>query len=325
MSYISRKQSYRLIQSNNIAVLSSIAIHVLILGMVLPNLNFASDIEKSDDSRTVKIRQLNELELRRLPNFKPDPIELPNSIKPNSPPAEKSLTSIYPDLNQLESKLLDKSNFNSRQSGSNLTVSPLPIPALPANSNRLPPPPPAVPSIISLTKPLQSRLPQPVIEQPKTQAKVNSPRVTSPQSLEYPLSQTEIADFRQRLLQAKMQERVRSIKKDLTNTTDREALRNYLSWLVKVKKVEPEKLALAGTYPQDICARQLTATVIYGVSVNESGEASDIYLIKSSGYQIFDSQAKQDINSQTLKPEKIYRIDLNFKPNQRICSDLSVS
>ncbi len=324
-SYISSKRSYQLLQPNSIGVLSSIAIHTLILGIVLPNINIFGARSNSGDSRTVKITQLHERELIRLPNFNRNPIALTNPIKPKFR-QPKSLTSIYPDLNQLESKIIKQSNLNSQSRLNYIKLSPLPIPIAP--QNKIPPPPPVIPAVKSLNQP-RSISASPKIEKPAIEAKIDLAPPSDRPSMEYPLSQSEIMDFRQRLLQAKIRDRVNLIKKDPANTTNQEALQNYISWLIKVERENPETITISGTYPQDICARKLATTVVYGVYVNEIGKAIDLHLIKSSGYKIFDRQAEKEIMSQTFKHKidkpTAYRVDLHFKPSDRVCPGLTVS
>lgn len=328
MSYISRKRSYHLIQSNSIGILSSIAIHTLILGIVLPNINLFGDRTRADNSRMVKITQLNPTQLSRLPNFNPDPIAPSQPIKPKSS-RQKSLTSIYPDLSKLEVKINQKSNFNSRSGLSNINITPLPL--LVSAANKLPPPPPVIPSVKSLN-PLRSTPSQHINQKPVKQVKIAPTPVSQSNSaaMDYPLTQSEIRDFRQRILQAKIRDRVNLITKDPTNTTEGEALQNYITWLLKIQQTEPETITISGTYPRDICARKLETTVIYGVSVNKIGQAIDLHLIKSSGYQIFDRQAEQEINSQTFKPQTddnptAYKISLNFQHSDRVCPGSIVS
>ncbi len=324
MSYISRNRSYQLIQANSIAVLSSIAFHFILLGVILPQINLFAARTSSEDLRKVKITRLNPIESTRLPNFNPEPIAPSEPIKPQSP-SRGSITSIYPDLSNFETKINLESDFNNSRSGlSNIKIAPLPIPV--SRIERIPPPPPVIPPIKAQKPPRPTPSQKPV-----TRAKIDpipTPR-TKPETIEYPLSQAEIRDFRQRILQAKIRDRVDLITKNPTNTTNKEALQNYITWLLKIGRTDPEKMTISGTYPQDICARKLETTVVYGVFVNEVGKAIDLHLIKSSGYKIFDRQAETEIKSQTFKQPTdrptAYQVDLNFKHSDRVCPALRIS
>lgn len=317
--YIARKNLLQLFPPNGIEILSSIAIHALILGVVLPNSNIFGSPTLKNDLQTVKITQLNEIELTRLPNLDPPKKEDLDRLHSSNYQQPEAITSLEPDSVKIEE--------NKSLTGLNQ----IKIDSL------LPPPPPTkinIPSV--LPQPVQTEpttIPAPNINpvkpvpQPKKQAIVN-PRSTQKKTLEYPLSQTEIRDFRHRILQAKMQGRVRTIAKNNVNTSNEEARKNYITWLAKIQQEKPEELIISGTYPRDICIRKIAATVVYGIVVNAAGKASDPHLIKSSGYKIFDLQAERDLNEKTFEyyPDRAnaYQVNVNFKYDSKICPSLAL-
>jgi hypothetical protein len=111
-----------------------------------------------------------------------------------------------------------------------------------------------------------------------------------------------------------------------TNTSDREAQRNYLNWIATINQGgKREDITITGTYPPDACVKQLDGTAIVGVLVdgnnNPMGEGK---LIKSSGYPVFDLPALGDALTTTFDNKtgrsKIYLVTVEYKYNSEVCS-----
>jgi TonB family protein len=64
---------------------------------------------------------------------------------------------------------------------------------------------------------------------------------------------------------------------------------------------ERKELSLTGTYPKAACLKQLKGTAIYNVLVDGNGKSTNLDLIRSAGYPIFNDQARQQINSHSFE------------------------
>ncbi|MGQ4646175.1 TonB family protein [Lyngbya aestuarii] len=136
-------------------------------------------------------------------------------------------------------------------------------------------------------------------------------------------------------LSEELRQRRNSIRADGTNTSNDEARKNYVAWLDSVNQKQPEvnqattePISLTGTYPRDACVRKLQGTSVYGVSVDSNGKVTDSQLIRSSGYQIFNDQARADIKGRSFanptgKP-KLYRVNVQFAYNPQTCPSLTL-
>jgi TonB family protein len=134
----------------------------------------------------------------------------------------------------------------------------------------------------------------------------------------------EIARRRQEALMAALKERAISLQNDRTNTSDEEARKNYVNWAVAVKaENKPETLNIAGIYPKDACLRRLSGSAVYGVLANAQGRASNVELIKSSGYPILNQQAIAQINSlgfpNATGNSKPYTVNVSFNYDRQVC------
>lgn len=336
--YIPSQKSYQLLYSNNLAVLSSIAIHVLVLGVVLPNTNFFGDRSFKKPLETVKVTQLTPAELNRLPILdRSENIDTLESDLDSNYQKPQDITSIYPNLPEFEPKITKHSHSSSLSGLNDVNIDAL----LPA------PPPLKIPTTsapppfnferqekVDRVKTFEKIESQPIItsnSQPKqpTKTETTQQQIQQEERSENPFTQEENRYIRRRLLQHEIQKKAALMTKDNTNTTDEEALKNYVTWLSKIQKDKAVLTKISGTYPRDICIRKIAATVVYGVSVNSEGKAIDSHLIKSSGYKIFDIQAEEDINSQTFTAQnsltKAYRVNVNFEPSNKVCPGLSLS
>jgi outer membrane biosynthesis protein TonB len=156
----------------------------------------------------------------------------------------------------------------------------------------------------------------------------NSPRSASQQAQEQlnnslartsePNGQSPLDEQRRQQLRWEMQERLRSLEADKSNTSNDEARRNLVDWLARVQKTNPNALNelnqpnqgsggittvnLTGNYPAAACSRQLAGTAVYGVTVDGQGRlSSEPQLIKSAGFPIFNQQAAREVRSISLK------------------------
>jgi hypothetical protein len=93
-----------------------------------------------------------------------------------------------------------------------------------------------------------------------------------------------------------------SIKADNRNTTPDEARRNDVAWRAQMQQnVKEKELSLTGTYPKAACLKQLKGTAIYNVLVDGNGKSTNLDLIRSAGYPIFNDQARQQLIPTVLK------------------------
>ena len=119
-----------------------------------------------------------------------------------------------------------------------------------------------------------------------------------------------------------------SIKADNRNTTPDEARRNDVAWRAQMQQnVKEKELSLTGTYPKAACLKQLKGTAIYNVLVDGNGKSTNLDLIRSAGYPIFNDQARQQINSHSFEKAgepRFYQVSVNFEYNQKICPSLKV-
>lgn len=133
---------------------------------------------------------------------------------------------------------------------------------------------------------------------------------------------------REKKLIADIRQRGQSLQEDKTNTSDEEARKNYVNWVASTKQVKPTELNITGIYPKDACIKKLKGTTVYGVVVNTQGRVTSSELIKSSGYPVFNQQAKQQVQSRRFNNNtgnsKAYRVNVNFNYSSKICPSLSV-
>jgi hypothetical protein len=134
------------------------------------------------------------------------------------------------------------------------------------------------------------------------------------------LSEEEIRNRQQAIAKA-YRERQLSLSRNEENTTDKEANANYLAWIEKAQNTKPNRMTIAGTYPQDACLRRLQGVVIYGATITQ-GKANNLNLIQSSGYAIFNQQAATDIQNRTFfnNLNGATQISVTFDNNDRICT-----
>jgi hypothetical protein len=120
-----------------------------------------------------------------------------------------------------------------------------------------------------------------------------------------------------------IQQRMAALQKDTVNTSEKEATNNYLSWLITINQVEPENLIIKGQYPKDACLQKLQGSSTYGVLVNAKGEAINLQLIQSSGYPIFNQNARNEISFYEFKKDapKPYLVKVEFVYDKNRCPE----
>jgi TonB family protein len=121
-------------------------------------------------------------------------------------------------------------------------------------------------------------------------------------------------------------QRQQSLSRDETNTTDKEANNNYLAWVTEAQNTKPNRMSIAGSYPQDACLRRLQGNAIYGVTIAK-GKASNLKLIQSAGYPILNQQAVTDINNRSFfaNLNGSTQITVTFNSDDRVCTGKVVS
>jgi hypothetical protein len=117
-----------------------------------------------------------------------------------------------------------------------------------------------------------------------------------------------------------------SLRPDSSNTTTAEAMRNDVDSRAKVQQAEPEILRVTGTYPKAACLKQLKGTSTHNVLVDTNGKATQVYLVQSAGYPIFNQQASQQISSRnfgnTTGAPRLYQVYTSFEYSKEICPAL---
>lgn len=317
---MSNSLAAKLVQPANIAIFASVGIHAVLLGVVLPNLHNSK--QENSTRRTVPLIELSPLEQTRLPDFSPplpetppfpntpldsgiNPSFLPPPSTPNYP-NDSSITSFYPDLPSV----------------------PLPPPppqiTFPpvAKIDPLPPPQQTLPSTPTKTPVVPSTSASESKKSPNTQTNETKPKTPTKSS------PTTIAVVRQQRLVADIRLLGNSLQKNETDTTEQEARKNYNNWLKSIKAEKAQNLKIAGTYPKDACIRKLEGTTEYGVVVNPEGKVSNLELIRSAGYPVFNQQALQNITNRSFenktgKPQP-HRVEVNFQYDRKICPSLSL-
>jgi Gram-negative bacterial TonB protein C-terminal len=119
------------------------------------------------------------------------------------------------------------------------------------------------------------------------------------------------------------QQRAAALEKNTANTSDQEANKNYLRWLMTINNVQPENLTIKGKYPKDACLQKLEGNTTYGVLVNTKGEPTQLNLIKSSGYPLFNQNAQIDISFHNFPKDtpKPYLVKVEYSYSTNLCPE----
>ena len=174
----------------------------------------------------------------------------------------------------------------------------------------------------------QNKIPQPIPYNPN-QHKTNVASSSNSDSNLNLSNQNQIAINSSNMKEKPFSPLSDQLLKDSQNTTNEEALKNDISWREKVQAPTPTSITIGGNYPKAACMRKLEGSVTYGVVLNPGGVVSDVKLIKSSGYGIFNQQALQQIQTgsfaQTADIVKAYHVNVNFKYDPQNCPSLNVA
>ncbi|YAI81460.1 MAG: TonB family protein, partial [cyanobacterium endosymbiont of Rhopalodia sterrenbergii] len=331
-----KPMSIRVFNSNSLSMITSVGIHALLLGLLLPKLTYLNPLQKSDSNqRDVEIIELTSAEIARLPEQLPlsdihDSLKgVPTDISvldsfSSNPSAPNTFNSLpvppaLPALPALPSLSYTRPSFPRplpKPQGSIPTASP------PNLSSRLPVPPQPTPetdnsqSLTSKSPPISkrpdfglSKAPVP-IDQLINQGRGDRPHTpTSPNPITRNVKPPQTAlnaeqARKDKLISNLVRETIEgadNLRYNRNNTTNEDARRNDAQWMAKIGNPVTKKenwQDLRGDYPKAACLRHLEGTVIYGVTVNAGGDvAKNPYLIKSSGYGILNQQAFDQIKS----------------------------
>jgi outer membrane biosynthesis protein TonB len=155
----------------------------------------------------------------------------------------------------------------------------------------------------------------------QTQVAINNPETNNKNPEEQ--VQKTLRARQQRSLIALL-EKAKRLKRDNTNTSDEEAMKNDIAWLnsTKNERGQAEKISIDGTYPKEAWWSDLKGTAIVGIVVDSQGKviepnnAEITKILKSSGYPVLNEQAIEDIKSETFPnntgQNKFYRVAVNF-------------
>ncbi|MGB3203429.1 MAG: energy transducer TonB [Crinalium sp.] len=189
--------------------------------------------------------------------------------------------------------------------------------------------------------------------EPKTEVQPDNssqPQVTDttpePQTTPEP---TPIAQQPQPQPQATVEPSQQEITRNETGTTDEAALRNITAWaakprdgqdqdlgqsfvdlLAKLQKGEAPRIPFSPAYPEQACPNKLAGTAVMGVLVDAKGQLTEEpFLIKSSGYPIFNQIAQETLKAKQF-PNNIgktqpYIVDVKFEYDSKFCSEATAS
>ena len=338
-----------------IGLLASFALHSLLFAF--PGIVLWKAPESKPRSSFTRVITLNSQEQKRLPQlFAKDIPEFPNTTivsnpllldkpapkpfnssqpSPLPPPPPASTSLALPPINT-SNRFKISTDITKPPLGNTILSQPLflPPPASPA-----PPVSPQTPSSAAKTKPKPDT---PQNQANTTNTGINSPnkpkrtfpRLPQPSTSSPPPiaikpetansdRETKLTPEEQKLVAAIRKTRQVRPQKE-PKTTDEQANRNYVDWLVRVQKLETEQLNINGAYPQDACLKKLEGTNVYGVLVDTKGKAIQLKLIKSSGYRVFNEHGVEAIfartfNNNTQQPQP-YLVRVKFIYDSGVCS-----
>ncbi|MDB9315415.1 TonB family protein, partial [Spirulina sp. CS-785/01] len=121
------------------------------------------------------------------------------------------------------------------------------------------------------------------------------------------------------------EEEVLPLQEDLRrrdeDTSPEEVQENERRWLANQSQAEPRSRSITGNYPEDACLRKLSGRVMYGAIAQPNGGLGNIRRLQSSGYWIFDRQARSQLQGLSFSVEQPtpYRITVNFNYNRDNC------
>ena len=330
----------QILTPTNIGIFSSVGLHAVVLGFMLPNLAEWSKSSQKENQQNVGVIELNEAEQSRLPNTSPFSGENPffpsTSALPNPLPNDPLLANPGLSLPPLPPSLPPSTNYNSF---SNQIPLP-PIPELPSYPPNLPPLSsynnlnniPITQSPPSLSRlPTSSDIPsRPILPPlPNTQSYSDSVRgnqgktPTRPKFGEIPPSRG--TDFITAAPQnpagnslPNLPGTVPQLQADGQETTSEQAMRNDLQWRAKLQQngtgnTDIGTLNLPVAYPPAACPTGAEGRVVYNVL--PSGEMTQI---QASRYSLFNELARQSFQSQRFTQATRVIVDFNYDP--KVCA-----
>ena len=326
--YLSKKW----INPSSLAIAASIGLHGIILGLVWPNLSSWSQDESTAVEAPVDVIELTAAEQARLPDLEPKPINFEELLNidnlPDANPsplqlpplASSALPSPLSNLPPITS--LPPLTFNNRIPIAPSLPRAIPYRRIPSPPRPNLPAPPPLSSSQTLRQNLKFDPPRPLIG-PDIIKRKPDPKLPGEEDSAVEASDTQpLAPPVPPQLQAALQ-------RDDANTTDGEANNNSLAWMQKTGKSvkKSQSVGLSGNYPKAACLNKLNGAAVYGVTVNAQGRAvSAPYLIRSSGYGIFNQQAIQDIRSYTFPTGAgSYYATVSYRYSPKACPNVPSS
>ncbi|HAC63391.1 MAG TPA: energy transducer TonB, partial [Cyanothece sp. UBA12306] len=343
----------RLFNSNSLAVVTSVGIHALVLGLAIPSFTNLAPQKNPTPQRNVEIIELTAAELARLPNPSASSLDIPEFPDTSlgeipvldSPSLDPSLPSNFNNL-PAPPVLPPLPNLPPLGSGYRPIPRPMrsmPIAPPPSGSLRLPAPPlgNSSPQVSALPPREGSRTPErPNFEPLKApipiDVLINQGKGQPPQQLS-PSEQIAVNGTPNEVTinqdQARQDRIIRNLVRDTlqgaenlrynnTNTKNEDARQNDARWMAQtgVPVGKNNWQNLVGIYPKAACSRKLEGTAIYGIAVNGQGNVvKNPYLIKSSGYGLFNQQALSQIKSSQFSSPGNYRVRVSFQFDPKKC------
>jgi hypothetical protein len=333
----------QILTPTNIAIFSSVGLHAVILGFMLPNLAEWSKAGQKGDHQNVGVIELNEAEQSRLPNTSPfssgNPFFPSTSALPNTSSNDPLLANPGLNLPPLPESPPPSANYNSF---ANQTPLP-PIPELPSYPPNLPPlssynnlnnipitqSPPSL-SRLPTSSDIPSRPALPPL--PNTQSYFDSMRGSQGKTPTRPkfgeLAPSRGTDFITAAPQNPAGNSLPNLpgtvlpqpqlQADGQETNSEQAMRNDLEWRAKLQQngtgnTDIGTLNLVAAYPPAACSTRAEGRVVYNVL--PSGEITQI---QASRYSLFNELARQSFQSQRFTQPT--RVIVNFNYDPKVCA-----
>ncbi|HEY9812248.1 MAG TPA: TonB family protein, partial [Candidatus Sericytochromatia bacterium] len=136
-----------------------------------------------------------------------------------------------------------------------------------------------------------------------------------------------------------------NITRDPTGTSDEDALRNITAWATKtrdgqdqdlgqsfvdlldqLRKKEAPTITISPSYPKAACPNNLAGAAVMGVLVDGKGQLTEEpFLIKSSGYAIFNQTAQEAVKAyqfqNNIGKTQPYIVEVKFEYDSKLCSE----
>lgn len=309
------------LQTKSIGLFISGGVHLLFLGLILPNLN--SDRDELDLSRGPRRVRL----VRITPQSPRENLKNNTNLTPS--------TSLVNPNPVIENPLLsspDNLNLEDTQVSPELPIpEPPPLSSLDSSLNRdrtsspfldFSPPAPLPPELLNIINPTEDSLNSPKLIKPEIPVETATKTTESP-STTPPETDTANSDD----LIASYEAKAKALKYDSTNTSEKEVKDNYNRWIRWQSGTNPIKINWQGKYPLDACIKRLEGKAVYGVLVSPDGSIINLHLIQSTGYSLLNQIASEEIEAYQFSPsEEIqgYLTTVEFKFASDICPSLTI-